>query len=611
MAIINQKSGYFGYTLDGTDGATAIDEHGRVDRVIFAITYPLQPNDIQFTVSKGAQDWAAQMGDGSLINLSDPVVLFQNRDNSIVQFTMEQAYASNSPCLLVYRSNTASFNIQQLPAPRPFVVNSVSGHFAFTVEGYGGDTFEEGQVNRLMATMPFPQQPAHVSFEISKDPSHWGARMGDGSIIPLRDPDVLYVNNENAVVLFKMDVPYPSNSPCVLVYRSSGAKYNVTVDAETDAFIPVQDIVNIPATAMAGSVINLAAAEFFPTNATQQGITWTVIDGEATIENRLLRLNRGGTVQIKAVVVDGKAQGSNFEKYFTITVNTNTVDVYADPQRNLEVTLGKITERIFIHGFSSNGEIYYQWYQNTVDSNTSGGTMIRNATEAEFAIPQDLNVGSHYFFCEVSSPGATAVRSRVCHVRVNYALNGVSIYPTTPTLTLTSERQLHFNPLPEGRDVPRTTWHSSNPNVVQVSETGQIKAIAVGSATISVVNVDTGENEGTLEITVPEFVSVSDITGVELDIVDNTPYTLNATVLPANADNKDILWSIIETNLSGEADATLDHGKLTLHNIGFVRLKAIVEHGLSPVSDYVKEFIINATRHYTPVSDISVNRREI
>lgn len=610
MAIINQRTGYFGYTLDGTNGANPIDDNGRVKRCIFAITYPLQPNDIEFTVTNGDYDWAAQMGDGSLINLSNPVVLFQNRDNTILQFTMEQAYPSNSPCLLVYRSDTASFNITQRNNPRPFVINSVSGHFAFTVEGYDGDVLDQGNVNRLIATLPFPQQNAHVNFTITNDPTHWGARMGDGSIIPLRDPEVLYTNADNAVVLFKMDDPYPSNSPCVLVYRSQYASYNIQVDGAEDQFIPVQDINNLPSTIRAGSMINLTVAEFFPINATQQGTVWEVVSGPGTITNSRLRATGSGTIQIRATVIDGLGSGSNFIKLFTIEALANEVDVYADPQAEVDVIFGEITERIFIEGHSDSGVLYYQWYQNLVNSNTSGAMAIEGATDPEYRLPNNLPVGTYYYFCEVSSPGATSVRSRVSRVKVDYALEGVSIYPITATLELTSERQLHFRPIPADRGTPRVTWHTSDSNIIQVNETsGMIKAIAVGKATITVVNVDTGDIEGSLEITVPEFVSVTDIIGIVTNVVDNTEYTLTPTVVPANAHNKDILWSVVPANGPNDAAADINNGKFSAFGIGQARIRAIIEHGLSPVQDYIKEFVINIGPHYTPVSDITVTRR--
>ncbi len=607
MAIINQRTGYIGYTLDGTSGANPIDGNGRVRRCIFALTYPLYANDVVVTISRGDDDWGAQMGDGTIIPLTSPVILFQNRDNAIVQFNMEEAYPANSPCILVYRSDSATFSVDETNTPRPFVPNSVSGHFAMTTEGNDGGSYEHGYVDRLIATIPFPAQVGHVTFSISDDPSHWGARMGDGSIIPLRDPNILYTNTENAVVQFSMDEPYPSNSPCVLVYRSQNAHFNVDVDHTEDQFVPVMDILNIPNEVLTGRIINLSAAEFSPINCSQQGIVWEVVSGDAIVSNSKLLANSGGTIVLKATVINGLGDGNNFEKQFSITVVTNRVDVYADPQREVESTFGKITEKIYIQGHSDNGVIYYQWYQNTVN-NTTDATKMNGETGAELYLPKDLSVGDHYFFCEVSSPGATAVNSRLSHVRVELPLEGVTIYPNTPTLEIASERQLHYNPIPAERTPPEIVWNSSDSNIIQVSKTGMIKALTSGSATISVTTVD-GVKKASLTITVPEFRSVENITGVISTALTETSYVLAPVVLPSNASHKDVLWTVVSTGEENEAISDINNGRFTAFNTGIAVIRLIIEHGVSPVQDFIRDFVIQVGKHYVGVDDISLTNK--
>ncbi|MCM1215365.1 MAG: Ig-like domain-containing protein [Lachnospiraceae bacterium] len=607
MAIINQRTGYFGYTLDGTSGANPIDGNGRVRRCIFALTYPLYPNDVKVTITKGDDDWGAQMGDGSIIPLTSPVILFQNRDNCIVQFNMEEAYAANSPCFLVYRSDSAGFNVEELNTARPIVPNSVSGHFAMTTEGFDGGTYEHGNVDRLIATIPFPVQIGHPVFTISDDPSHWGARMGDGSIIPLRNPNILYTNNENAVIQFDMDEPYPSNSPCVLVYRSANASWNVDVDHSEDEFLPVMDILNIPTEVLTGRIINLSAVIFSPINCTQQGIVWEVISGDATINNNKLIANSGDSIVLQATVIDGSGKGQNFVKQFNITVVTNRVDVYADPQREVEATYGKITEKIFIQGYSDNGVIFYQWYHNTIN-NTTDATKIDGANSAEFYLPKDLAVGNHYFFCEVSSPGATSVKSRISHVRVELPLEGVAIYPNTPTLEIASERQLHYNPIPAERTPPEIVWESSDSYVIQVNETGMIKALKSGVATITVKTID-GVTKASLMITVPEFRSVTDVTGVITKALTETAYTLNPTIVPSNASHKDILWTVVATGDENEAISDISNGRFTAFNVGIAVIRLIIEHGVSPVQDFIRDFVIQVDKHYVGVDDITLTNK--
>jgi hypothetical protein len=68
----------------------------------------------------------------------------------------------------------------------------------------------------------------------------------------------------------------------------------------------------------------------------------------------------------------------------------------------------------------------YQWYTNTSAGNT-GGTAISGATLSTYTIPTDIKAGTYYYFCEVSAPGAKAVRSNGVTVKVN--VNSSSLLP--------------------------------------------------------------------------------------------------------------------------------------------------------------------------------------
>ena len=92
MAVINKQTGYYGFTLDGTSGGLS-DEYGRVNRCMISIAYPHQSTGVDFNITKGINDWGAQMGDGSIIPLLNPEVLYVNRDSAIVQFDMQELYA--------------------------------------------------------------------------------------------------------------------------------------------------------------------------------------------------------------------------------------------------------------------------------------------------------------------------------------------------------------------------------------------------------------------------------------------------------------------------------------------------------------------------------------
>jgi len=74
----------------------------------------------------------------------------------------------------------------------------------------------------------------------------------------------------------------------------------------------------------------------------------------------------------------------------------------------------------------------YQWYSNTIDSNT-GGIRFLGATNSSFPIPATLTTGTYYYFCEVSiANGTVSIRSDVA--RVNVTAPVITIVTQPPTV---------------------------------------------------------------------------------------------------------------------------------------------------------------------------------
>lgn len=98
---------------------------------------------------------------------------------------------------------------------------------------------------------------------------------------------------------------------------------------------------------------------------------------------------------------------------------TPTITITTQPATLTEVTAGSITESLSVVA-SSNTEnpVTYQWYENTVDSNT-GGSIINGETSASFDIPTDLTTDTYYYYCVLSLSGAENVTTTVATVSVS------------------------------------------------------------------------------------------------------------------------------------------------------------------------------------------------
>ena len=111
----------------------------------------------------------------------------------------------------------------------------------------------------------------------------------------------------------------------------------------------------------------------------------------------------------------------------TITVNAPVISISNQPV-STSVSAGNINSNLTVTAsVTGNGILNYQWYSNTTASN-SGGTPATGtgATSASFAIPTSLTTtGSpYYYYCVLSSNGATSVNSNAVTVTVTA---GVSI----------------------------------------------------------------------------------------------------------------------------------------------------------------------------------------
>lgn len=126
------------------------------------------------------------------------------------------------------------------------------------------------------------------------------------------------------------------------------------------------------------------------------------------------------------------------------------------------------------------------------------------------------------------------------------AVAGVDLSERSLTLLTGDERLLTATVRPRDAANPQVTWSSGNPAVATVTE-GLVKALSVGTASITVKTVDGGFTDSAL-ITVLE--RPVPVTGVSLSekevtiVVGNTYSGLKATVAPTDATNKTIQWAV-------------------------------------------------------------------
>ena len=182
-----------------------------------------------------------------------------------------------------------------------------------------------------------------------------------------------------------------------------------------------------------------------------------------------------------------------------------------------------------------------------------------------------ITVGEAYI--TVSAAGYQAVAN--IKVINTISLNSISISKNIQ-LKEQSSSTLNVTFNPSNATNKKVTWKSSNPNVATVDSSGNVKAIAPGTATITVISSDGGK-VATCNV---EVIALSKkLTGISLNKTELTmeldaEETLTVNFNPEYAENKNIKWSSSNTKI-----AKVSNGKITPVKPGKVEIKAVSEDG--------------------------------
>lgn len=615
-------TGFTGFTIDVYDGSVS-DSEGDVTKVLFAITFQERLNDVRFSITSVTNHWAALAPTGEYIGLKNPKVIQTNRDSAIVLFDMDAKYPSNSLMTLCQRDTDAKYNIQDLDQEVPFTRNTITGAIGFTSNEYGGSTNDEGEVERIVFNISFASRRNEIEFSITDDDEDWACLMGDGEQYCLKNPYVLFQNADGATVVFQIYDPrqnglpedqkwcgYPSNSPGILVRRREEAKWTITEIDDEHEFISVTGIV-MPNYIPVGEHINLhTQAVVYPMNSTLRSIDWELKNGaetEATVSDGWIDTQNTGEITLKATIQNGENLGSDYTQEIKLFVVDNWITIDEQPHLNNVLITGQITDADFLTVVASTeyGDISYQWYKSG-DKTNKKGDAIANATEPIFQIPKSLISGDYYYFCEIRKTNFPSVRTEVAYVRVRDALRSLSIYPSGISVPPGSTQQLGIdrNPTTSDETAP-IYWSTSDTTICTVDENGLV----------------TGYNEGVCEITArcgnitTSIVAkgiYTPVTAIDFSmdkVVEvNTDYTMPKNVLPVDATNRNIIWTVIDPGTTG---ATIANGIFRANALGECVIRGTVYNGMTPSDNFIQEFGLTVDSKYIPVSGIVLDNSRI
>ena len=159
-----------------------------------------------------------------------------------------------------------------------------------------------------------------------------------------------------------------------------------------------------------------------------------------------------------------------------------------------------------------------------------------------------------------------------CHVTVVNPITSIALNKETLELVRTNTFQLTATIAPDDA-TEVIEWTSSNPDIASVDEDGLVTAVANGDATITAKAVHT---EAKCEVkVVPLVVDRIELQPTSVSVNVGETQEIMATIIPAEADDQTIVWSIADEEI-----ASVEDGLVTGLVPGYTYVRATAANGV-------------------------------
>ena len=306
---------------------------------------------------------------------------------------------------------------------------------------------------------------------------------------------------------------------------------------------------NATVTLKEGQEIQLTAT-VAPVDATDKTVTWSSNKTDiATVSNS------GKVKAIKEGVATITAKAGNKEATCVVTVSKNVIAVTSVSLDKPSASL-KVGETVTL--------IATVKPDDATDKTVTWTTSDASVATVSNGVVTAKKIGTATITAKAGEKSAT------CAITVNpTAVTGITLDNATVTLKEGQEIQLTATVAPVDATDKTVTWSSNKTDIASVSNTGKVKAIKEGVATIT---AKAGSKEATCVVTVSK--NVIAVTSVTLDKPSATlkvgeTVTLTATVKPDDATDKTATWTTSDATV-----ATVNNGVVIAKKVGTATITA-------------------------------------
>ena len=316
-----------------------------------------------------------------------------------------------------------------------------------------------------------------------------------------------------------------------------------------------------------------------PQSATQKGVLWSSSDQNVcTVDSsgNVTALNTG-TAIVTATTKDG---GLTAECTVTVVIPAYRVSLNKN-ELMLEKGKSEILTATVSPADATNKSIAWSCSNNEVCTVDQNGKVTAIATGT--ATITVKTIGGEF--------------TAECKVTVVTPVTGIKLNKTSASLAKGGKETLTATVTPEDASQKEVIWSSSDENICTVDASGVVTAINEGTAVVLATTKD-GRYTATCIITVTVPITGIALDKPELTLEKGQSESLTATISPADATNKSILWST-----SDESVAYVDQdGKVTAMAAGTAIIKVTTRDGISAQC---------AVTVYNPVTSIKLSSSEL
>lgn len=327
------------------------------------------------------------------------------------------------------------------------------------------------------------------------------------------------------------------------VITCKSADSGLTAKCTVTVFRPAEKVtLNFTSVRLDAGKTKTLKATVTPKNATYKSVTWNSSDANVVTVDKYGKLTavKAGKARISAVSEDGYCSGYcsvtvvQPPKKVTVTTDKTQLDVGCATQLKATVSPSNAYSKDVVWSSSDTA---------TASVSASGVVTAKKA-------------GKVIITCTTVAGAKKAETEILCKIPPE----SMKLNKTSVTLLPNKTTTLKAIFTPADTTVKTAKWSSSNPAVIKVSSKGKIKAVAIGSATITAKSTD-GGLKATCFVTVPRRATGIKLNKTSAKVDLNGKYTLKATVLPADATYDDVTWSSSNKSVATVSSSGVVYGK--------------------------------------------------